>query len=184
MNKFVKKIYSLNYPKKIVLVGFMGSGKSTLGKKLATKLKVPFFDLDEAIVNQEELDITTIFETKGENFFRAIEHQLLKEILTSNKQFVLATGGGTPCFYNNMKLINENGTSVYLKYSPAFLSSRLIAAKKDRPLIKNYTNNELTLFIEQLLSERESIYNESNFVVNEINVKVDDVLQALKIEIV
>ncbi len=162
----------------------MGSGKTTLGKKLATKLNLPFFDLDEAIVEQEGADITTIFETKGETYFRKIEHQQLKEILISNKQFVLATGGGTPCFYNNMKLINENSASVYLKYSAPFLASRLITAKKVRPLIKNYTNTEMKLFVEQLLSERESFYNESNFVVNEINVKVDDVLQALKIEIV
>lgn len=179
MNIFVKKTKRLNSPKKIALVGFMGSGKTTMGKRLANRLNFLFFDLDEAIVEHEGDDITTIFETKGETYFRKIEHQKLKEILTSNKQFVLATGGGTPCFHNNMKLINENGASVYLKYSASFLSSRLIVAKKERPLITNYTNNELKIFVEQLLSEREPFYNESNFVVNEINVKVDDILQAL-----
>jgi len=184
MNIFVKKTKRLNSPKKIVLVGFMGSGKTTIGKRLANRLNLPFFDLDEAIVEQEGADITTIFETKGETYFRKIEHQKLTEILTTQSQFVLATGGGTPCFHNNMKLINENGASVYLKYSAPFLFSRLIASKINRPLIRNYNNNELKLFVEQLLSERESFYNESNFVVSEINVKVDDVLQALKIEIV
>lgn len=184
MNKFVKKTKQLNSPKKIVLIGFMGSGKTTMGKRLANRLNIPFIDLDEAIVEQEGEDITTIFETKGEAYFREIEHQKLKEILALPNQIVLSTGGGTPCFHNNMKLINKKSTSVYLKYSDAFLSSRLIASKTSRPLLANYTNTELKLFIKQLLSKRESFYNESNFVVNEINVKVDDILKSLKMKIV
>jgi shikimate kinase len=179
MNIFVKKTKRLIYPQKIVLIGFMGSGKTTIGKKLANQLGLSFVDLDEAIVEQEGVDITTIFETKGEAYFRDVEHQKLKEILTSNEQFVLATGGGTPCFHNNMQLINENGVSVYLKYSAPFLVSRLEVAKTARPLLKNLNNKELNVFVEKLLSEREPFYLQSNFVVGKINIKVGDVLAAL-----
>lgn len=167
------------YPQKIVLIGFMGSGKTTIGKRLANQLNISFVDLDEVIVEQEGVDITTIFESKGENYFREIEHKKLKEILTSTTQIILSTGGGTPCFYNNMKLINAHGVSVYLKYSAPFLVSRLEAAKTARPLLKNLNNKELNVFVEKLLSERASFYLQSNCVIEKINIKVGDVLAAL-----
>lgn len=182
MNIFVKKTIKLNHPQKIILIGFMGSGKSTMGKRLAHRLGLPFIDLDTAILEEEGSDIPIIFETKGEDYFRKIEHQKLKEILSTESQFVLATGGGTPCFHNNMKLINENGFSIYIKYTAAFLSSRLIAAKTVRPLIKDYSNSELKVFVENLLLEREPFYLKSNCIIEKINLKVDDFLEVLKIK--
>lgn len=176
MNKFVKKINNLNYQKKIVLIGFMGSGKTTLGKKLASKLNISFVDLDEAIAEQEKMSISQLFETKGEDYFRKIEHQKLKEILSKNNKIVLSTGGGTPCFYENMQLINHYGISFYLKYTPAFLHSRLINAKAKRPLIQQLTSEELLGFIEQKLVERQPFYEQSNYILEEINLTPDFII--------
>jgi shikimate kinase len=92
---------------KIFLLGFMGSGKSTLGKKLANKLNVPFFDLDKIIEEQIGISIAEIFKTKGEEYFRTLETQVLKQLIYKQAKFVIATGGGAPCFNNNIELINK-----------------------------------------------------------------------------
>src|SRR5688500_7831796 len=109
---------------KIFLLGYMGCGKSSAGKKLANKLGFEFIDLDEMIEKQYQKSVSEIFETEGENKFREYEHNCLKGLL-DKENIVISLGGGTPCYYNNMELINTHGTSIYLKMSTEVLASRL-----------------------------------------------------------
>lgn len=164
---------------KIVLVGFMGSGKTTLGKRLASKLKHPFIDLDAEIESVTKRTIPEIFEEDGETIFREIERDTLKDLLTRN-EYVIATGGGAPCYSNNMELINEYADSIYLKISPKVLAGRLISSKTERPLIKGKTQEELIEFIETKLEEREVFYNQSKHSISGFNLNVDDVLMLLE----
>lgn len=160
---------------KIFLLGFMGCGKSTLGKKLANKLDIPFFDLDKIIEEQIGISIAEIFKTKGEEYFRTLETQVLKQLIYKQAKFVIATGGGAPCFNNNIELINESGTSIYLKYNEGILASRLINAKANRPLIANKTKEDLIVFITNLLKAREQFYLKSKIVVEGNNITANQI---------
>jgi len=157
----------------------MGSGKTTLAKKLAKKLNRMFYDLDQEIEEKEHLIIPQIFEQKGEDYFREIESEALKIILAKEEPFVLSVGGGTPCFYENMELINTSGVSIYLKYNAGILASRLINAKVKRPLIKALDEIELNEFITNKLFEREMFYKECNFTLEGNNLKVEDLERLL-----
>jgi len=150
---------------RIFLLGFMGSGKSTLGKKLAAKLKRDFVDLDELIEEKEKCSIQKLFDTKGEDYFRTIEHEYLKRLINVTTNQVISLGGGTPCFYGNMELMNESGVSIYIKYNAGILTNRLINAKIERPLIKGKTREELSQYINDTLA----------FVANN-NIKVEDLI--------
>lgn len=164
---------------KIVLVGFMGSGKTTLGKRLASRLNFPFVDLDAEIEKNAKKTIPEIFTNEGESKFREIERDTLKEILKS-ENYVLATGGGAPCFADNMKLINEFSESIYLRISPKVLASRLFESKTERPLIKGKSPEELIEFIRNKLKAREVFYNQSKHIISGFNLNVDDILMLLK----
>jgi shikimate kinase len=117
---------------KIFIVGYMGSGKSTAGKKLASKLGFEFIDLDHYIENEFGQTVPEIFKTKGENEFRAMEHNALKKLVLK-ENVVISCGGGTPCYYGNMELMNNHGTTIYLKMSAETLAHRLLNAKDNRP---------------------------------------------------
>jgi shikimate kinase len=157
----------------------MGSGKSSLGKELAHKLGLAFADLDELIEEQEGKKISDIFETEGENKFRETEHNCLIKTLQLNNT-VISTGGGTPCFFNNMELINAKGISIYIKYNPGILASRLYANKEKRPLIKHCKNKEdLELFIKDLLEKREKYYLQSKHIVEGKNITAKKIIETL-----
>jgi len=148
---------------KIVLVGYMGSGKSTIGKLLAGNLDYDFIDLDDYIASSEHMEIPKIFESKGELYFRKKEFEYLNEILNTKDDFVLSTGGGTPCYGENMHAILEATSNVfYLKVSIAGLINRLISEKEHRPLISNIPNEELPEFIGKHLFERSYFYSQAN----------------------
>ncbi|MGP1479280.1 MAG: shikimate kinase [Capnocytophaga sp.] len=148
---------------KIILIGYMGSGKTTLGKALAKAKNIPFTDLDDYIAQRENASVQEIFNTKGEVYFRKKEAQYLKELLESDTEGVLALGGGTPCYGENMTLIQQSGSiSVYLKYHHLTLSERL-AKDKQRPLLKNIREEELEDFIRKHLFERAPFYLQANF---------------------
>lgn len=172
----------MSKPNKIVLVGFMGSGKTTLGKKLANKLGYAFFDLDELIEEQEKLSISEIFSKQGENYFRNVEQKILHEKLGANQPLVLSVGGGTPCFFDNMEFINKQATSIYLKYNAGMLYSRLSSAKAKRPLLTEKSDEELKDFIKKTLSEREGFYNQSKIVVESNNITVDTIFHQLDVK--
>lgn len=162
----------------VFLIGFMGSGKSTVGKKLAKKLSFDFLDLDELIEKDEACSIDQLFTKFGEEHFRKIEHRLLTAQF-NKKKLVLACGGGTPCFYNSINLMNEVGCTVYLQMNQDALFSRLINAKSSRPLLKNRTEPELRNYIQLKLAEREKIYLESGLIINGIGVNVNTLAQQI-----
>jgi shikimate kinase len=145
------------------LNGFMGSGKSHWGKAWAATFKIGFIDLDEAIEIEERKAVTEIFESKGEDYFRAAETRILKS-LTDINSTIVACGGGTPCFNNNMEWMNEHGITVYITASPEEILRRLIKGQQQRPLIKKLNQAELLFFIQQKLKEREPFYNQANVI--------------------
>ena len=142
---------------KIFLVGFMGSGKSTLGKKLAELMNVSFIDLDEKIESGEGKTINEIFSLRGEESFRKAEAEMLRKT-KRNADAVIATGGGAPCFYDNMKWMNENGLTIYLEAAPGELYHRLLKERHTRPLLASLGDIALFDFIKSSLAHREPYY--------------------------
>ena len=155
---------------KIVLLGYMASGKSTIGRHLANKMYLPFIDLDDYIEEQEKNTIKSIFKEKGEIYFRLIEHKYLKEILNSETKCVLSLGGGTPCYADNMTLINKsNAISFYLQSSIKTLVKRLLKENNKRPLIASLDNEKITEYVAKHLFERRVFYEKANY-----TIKIDD----------
>jgi shikimate kinase len=142
----------------IFLIGYMGAGKTTIGKKLAKRLERPFVDTDRFIENRYHKKVSEIFAEKGEAFFREIEHNVLQEV-AQFENTVISTGGGAPCFFDNMDLMNRTGTTVYLKVPVSGLAERLIVCRQKRPLIKDKTMDELERYISMNLNQRETWYN-------------------------
>ena len=154
----VQILYSMN----IVLLGYMGCGKSTIGRRLAERLKLRFFDLDELIEEQEGQQISELFASKGELYFRKTEAEVLRSFAAENDNFVLALGGGTPCYANNMDfLLEQHLKTVYLKAQLKTLVERLREQKEQRPLISNLNESELTEFIAKHLFERRFYYEKA-----------------------
>ena len=155
---------------KIVLLGYMASGKSSIGKRLSKKLSMRFLDLDDYIVEKEKMSISKIFQIKGEVYFRLIEHKYLKEIIENDENFILALGGGTPCYANNMDEINKNDTlSIYLQGSTATMIERLIRKKSKRPLIASLGDDKIQEFVAKHLFERRPFYEQAKK-----TIKIDD----------
>jgi shikimate kinase len=148
------------------LIGFMGSGKSFWGKRLASFTKIPFIDLDYYIESKEDKSIDAIFKLNGEEFFRTIERTYLEEIYANNKSCIIATGGGTPCFNNTMEWMKKNGITIYLHSDIDNIIKRLLKNPHRRPLLNNMPLDEIKPFVEKLLSKRESIYKESQYLVD------------------
>jgi shikimate kinase len=158
---------------KVFLIGYMGSGKSTAGSNLAGKLSYQFIDLDLLIEKENGMSIPQLFSTKGESEFRAIEHNTLKKLIEKDN-IVVACGGGTPCYYNNMEMMNNNGSTVYLKLSSDALFSRLKDEKTKRPIIANKTDDDLKSFIKRQLEKREDFYHQAQFTVKAKDLNVDE----------
>lgn len=147
---------------KVVLVGLPGSGKSTFGRQLAQELRFPYLDLDFQIEEKSQLKIPEIFSMHGEGKFRELETEMLSELLDRDTSFVLATGGGAPCFNDNMDLINEKSVSVYLDVPLDTISERLRVSKiQNRPMFLNLDQGEITLKLKSLLAQREFFYNQA-----------------------
>lgn len=166
---------------KIILLGYMASGKSTIGKLLSENNNIPFIDLDKFIEEQENKSISAIFKQDGEVYFRLKEHQYLKELLQKNTDFILSLGGGTPCYAGNMELIlaDKNSTSVYLKANIRTLLNRLEKSKSKRPLIADLKSDELAEFIAKHLFERSFFYEKSDLKVKIDNKSVNEILTEL-----
>jgi shikimate kinase len=146
---------------KIVLLGYMGSGKSTVSKQLAGALDIPFTDLDAYLESKEKASIREIFNDKGEIYFRKQESKYLQELLQDRKAGVLAVGGGTPCYGNNMDLIKKHSLSIYLKGSIPTIVQRLKKEKAKRPLIASLNEDQLTEFVAKHLFERRNFYEQA-----------------------
>ena len=151
---------------KIVLIGYMGVGKTVLGKKISENLKLAYYDLDDFIEKKVNLSVEDIFKSKGEIYFRRIERDCFEELMLKDESFVLSVGGGTPCYYENYKLLQgENVISVYLKASITMLVERLKTEKKTRPLVAQLTDEQLLEFVGKHLFERNFYYNKAKHTV-------------------
>lgn len=165
--------------KPIFLIGFMGSGKTTLGKKLAKQLNKEFIDLDERIVKQIGISIPEYFELHGEENFRLLESKLLKEQSTENT--VVSTGGGSPCYFDNMEWIRRNGIALYLHLTPNALFSRLQQSNiNSRPALRGLQGESLLSFIQEKLNERAPFYQQAHIQIDQINTPLDIICQSIK----
>lgn len=148
--------------KPVFLIGYMGSGKTTLGRALSKEMECDFIDLDNFIEGRFRKTVKDIFAEKGEEGFRKIEHNLLKEV-AEFQDVIIACGGGTPCHFNNMEIMNTNGMAIYLTTPTSVLLARLSLPqhKAKRPIIANKTNEELKSFIERNIKERDPLYSKA-----------------------
>lgn len=149
----------------IYIIGFMGSGKTTAGKALANRSGWAFIDLDKKIEHHVGKTVPDIFFEHGEDYFRKIESEVLMN-LGATETTIVATGGGTPCYNENMEFMLESGLTVYLQMTPENLLKRLADSQAQRPLIKDLKNEDLQAFIEQKLAEREHYYERSLIIID------------------
>ncbi|WP_425236513.1 shikimate kinase [Ulvibacterium sp.] len=166
---------------KIVLIGYMGSGKSTIGRILADELGLDFLDLDTYIEHSERATIPELFKKKGEIYFRKKENEYLKHILQDKHNFVLSTGGGAPCYGNNMEIIQKGTKNVFhLKVSVGELVKRLATQKSERPLIKNIQDYDLPEFIGKHLFERGFFYEKAWHTIVCDGKEVEEIAQEIR----
>jgi shikimate kinase len=170
--------------KKIILLGYMGCGKSTIANKLSGMVQIPYVDLDEYIEKKAKKTIKEIFEAHGEIYFRKLEHTFFVELLNTPEKMIIGLGGGTPCYANNHELLNKDGvTSIYLKASIDTLFNRLVANKSKRPLIADKSEEEMKEFIAKHLFDRSFYYNHAQHKVSvdgkSIEETVNDILNLL-----
>lgn len=163
----------------ISLVGYMGSGKSHISKILSDKINFKLIDLDKEISRRNKLTIPEIFEKKGEIHFRKLERETLEEILASQENIVLSLGGGTPVYYNNMEIINNNSKSFFLRASISTLAERISKQKEKRPLIAKIPDEDIPEFIAKHLFERNIFYNKAQFSINTDNKNPEDIIQEI-----
>lgn len=164
---------------RIILIGYMGAGKTTVGKALAKELGIIFYDLDWYIESRMRKSVSQIFAERGEEGFRKIEHNMLHEV-AEFEDVIISCGGGTPCFFDNMDYLNQQGQVVYLKADPEVLYKHLLMGKGERPLLKNKTPEELITFIREQLEKREPYYTKAHYTVD---VSLMDNYEKIKISV-
>ncbi|MEQ8924553.1 MAG: shikimate kinase [Fulvivirga sp.] len=170
----------MNLPDKIILIGMPGSGKTTLGKEVADYLNLPFYDLDQVIELASGMTILQIFETEGEESFRNLEAETLKKFCQTQDKYVLAAGGGTPCFFNNMEIMNQAAITVFLDISIAALAKRMNqSAIEKRPL---FQKEDINTTLESLLSQRRANYEQARFHLVSDELFAEDIRDVLKKE--
>jgi len=153
------------------LIGFMGSGKSHWGKLWAAEYKIGFIDMDAEIEIAERKTVSEIFDSKGEEYFRSVEAELLRSYVDLDSS-IIACGGGTPCFHKNMKWMNDHGLTIYLSATPEEILRRLMKAQQQnqRPLISKLNQAELLFFIQKKMKEREPFYSQANIILDSFSV--------------
>ncbi|HEX4372349.1 MAG TPA: shikimate kinase [Puia sp.] len=164
---------------KIFLIGFMGSGKTHWGKLLGESLQLPFFDLDTVITTTEKKNISQIFAEFGEEFFRYKEKETLEEIVNDHDKFILSCGGGTPCFFNNIEFMKNNGKVIWLNTSIDILRERLFRERASRPLIKAIGDAELRNYIVRKLGERKMYYEQADIIIDEESASLRSIIELL-----
>ena len=157
----------------------MGCGKTTLGRKLAATLKLTFIDLDTFLEEKYFQTIPQIFQEEGEAEFRRKEQNVLHEVSTFD-DVIVATGGGAPCFFDNMEVMNNTGFCIFLDVDTDSLVSRLIHAKTERPIIKGKSPNQLHYFIDEMMLKRRPFYEKARYVLKSSEIKPDHVIELLK----
>ncbi|HLZ86191.1 MAG TPA: shikimate kinase [Puia sp.] len=164
---------------KIFLIGFMGSGKTHWGQRLAEKLQLPFYDLDSLIIEKENKSVAGIFEENGEEYFRFLEKETLESTTDQQESFILSCGGGTPCFFNNIEFMKKNGKVVWLNTAVDVLRQRLQRERMSRPLIADVTEDDLQRYIIRKLSERRMYYQQADVTVSEEHTNLDELIRIL-----
>lgn len=173
---------------RIILIGYMGAGKTTVGKALAKELGIIFYDLDWYIENRMRKSIAQIFEERGEEGFRKIEYNMLHEV-AEFENVIISCGGGTPCFFDNMDYLNQQGQVVYLKADPEVLYKHLAMSKNDRPLLRGKSHEQLITFIREQLEKREPYYTKARYILDvslmdnyeKIRISVEKIRELLKV---
>ena len=155
----------------------MGCGKTHWGKQLSQKLQIPFFDLDAVIEEQEGNSISEIFADKGEEYFRMLEKDALYMLTENHESFVMACGGGAPCFFNNIDYMKKKGATVWINCSTDCLYSRLVKEKDKRPLIAAIPNEELKAFIIKKYADRKIFYQQADIILNDEEVSLDILIE-------
>ena len=171
---------------RIIIIGYMGAGKTTVGKALARTLKLPFYDLDWYIEGRMRKTVAQLFAERGEEGFRQVERNMLHQV-AAFEDVVISCGGGTPCFFDNMEYLNAQGETIYLKATPEVLYKHLQMGKTVRPLLRDKTPEETLDFINSQLAHREPFYNKAHHTLDvnlldsyeKINVSVKRIREAL-----
>ena len=164
---------------RIILIGYMGAGKTTIGKARSKELGATFYDLDWYIESRMRKTVAQIFAEKGEEGFRKMEYNMLHEV-AEFENVIISCGGGTPCFFDNMDYLNQQGQTVYLKADPEVLYNHLLMGKVERPLIKGKSPEELITFIRQQLDKREPYYSKAKYT---LDVSLMDNYEKIKISV-
>jgi len=172
---------------RIILIGYMGAGKTTIGRQLAKQLGLQFYDLDWYIESRRHKTVAQLFQEYGEEGFRQIEHNMLHEV-AEFEDVVISCGGGTPCFFDNMDYMNQQGKVVYLCCEPETLRGHLLMGKTERPLLKGKSPEELIDFIKEQLQHREPFYTKARYRLDvtlmddyqKIQTSVDRIIELLK----
>lgn len=166
---------------KIYLIGLPGSGKTTLGKRVASELKISFIDLDHEVEKTEGISVQEIFRTKGQDYFREAESKALKNLANSNFHFVLATGGGAPCFFDNMEVMNSSGTTIFLNVPLQEIFSRLSKTDlKIRPLFAGLDEDGIKSKLLSLHADRFPFYSKAKIQFTKENLQAREILEAIK----
>ena len=173
---------------RIILIGYMGAGKTTVGKALAKELGITFYDLDWYIESRMRKTVAQIFAERGEEGFRKIEYNMLHEV-AEFEDVIISCGGGTPCFFDNMDYLNQQGQVVYLKAEPEVLYNHLVMSKNDRPLLRGKTPEQLITFIREQLEKRELFYTKAKYILDvslldnyeKIRISVEKIRELLKV---
>ena len=147
---------------RIILIGYMGAGKTTIGRELSRQMGLPFYDLDWYITSRMRKTVKEIFDQQGEDGFRRIERNMLHEV-AEFENVIISCGGGTPCFYDNMEYMNAQGDTVYLKATPEVLYRHLQMGRSVRPLLLNKTPGEVRCFVKEQLTQREPFYSKARY---------------------
>ncbi len=166
---------------KVILVGYMGSGKSVIAKLLASKINYLCYELDDLIKKKAKLNIESIFSQKGELYFRKLEHEIFVDKMSSTESFVLSTGGGTPCYFGNHELLqHDNCVSIYLKASIDTLHNRLEKERSSRPLLAQLNPSEMKEFIAKHLFERSYFYHQARHILDVDDKSLEKLVEEIK----
>lgn len=158
----------------------MGSGKTHWGKILSRQINLPYFDLDEVIVQSEKKSVQQIFHDNGEEYFRVKEQEVLEALVEDHSDVIISTGGGTPCFFNNIDFMRQQGKVVWLNTAIDILVERLLKQKHSRPLIKNISDAELKSFIVKKLQDRKMYYEQAHVMLHEESITIESLLKSIQ----
>ena len=166
---------------RIFLIGYMGCGKSTLGRQLSKHTGLQFVDMDDYIEKRNFKTVPQIFADEGESEFRKKERKALEE-LTEFTDVIIATGGGAPCFFDNVDLMNKSGKTIYLNIAPKILADRLLKSNTERPLIKGKSREELVDFIDETLRRRNEFYKQADYQITQPDIDLDKLMKMIAIK--